>query len=67
MGDLDLHFQGHLALQALKLTRFGSCYVIIQKYIDQIRTEYGSSRASNLIKFWVTLTYISKVIWPCRA
>ena len=31
MGDLDLHFQGHLAVQGLKLTRFSSCKAVTRK------------------------------------
>ena len=43
LGDLDLHFQGHLALQGLKFTRFGSCNAITQKSISQNRTKLAQN------------------------
>ena len=37
MGDLDQHFQGHLAVQGLKLTQCDSCNATTQKAFCEIR------------------------------
>ena len=70
MGDLDVHFQCHLAILDLEFCHLDSCNAITRKYFTQpneICREYASNRASNLIELWVTLTYIFKVTWQCRA
>ena len=66
MGDLDLHFQGHLAILDLEYSQFAGCNAITQYFsdLDKICTEYASYMASNLINLLVTVTYIFKVIWP---
>ena len=46
MADLDLHFQGNVAVQGLKLTQFGSCNVIeFDAFID-----WGQPRGCTRLK-----------------
>ena len=66
MGDLDLHLQGHLAVENLEFCQFGLVRAISQKVLHGISPNLH--RICILLSFqhllnMVTLTYIFKVIW----
>ena len=43
MGDLDLHFQGHLAIFDLEFSQFGSCNKITLKSLARIWTKFAQN------------------------
>ena len=67
MDDLDLPFQAQLTVQALQLSPFSIYNSIFQTVFREFAQNMHLTGFVNLIKLWVTLTNILKVIWLCTA